>query len=609
MTDNTNLNAGTGGDTVRTIDRSSDSTPIAAKTQVVQLDVGGESNESLVTASNPMPVGLSQVNYQISTANSTTTQLAANATYSGAIEAILNEPSISIDVYSDQPGTLTINQYQDAAGLIPAGQWIYQTAAYGTGFSLSRPTNGNYYQVFFQNTGSATTTKLSISTVNGVIDSADSAGNAPVNIYGSQDLAGIPILEAVIRGDLALTTSPNNLPKTDINNLQMSSDCPAPVRLVSTTVGQTFIIDTLGYPTLSITMGPMAATITGTNDLSGAIWTQVNAILSSSIAVTNALAVNSSYVIPCLFRYIKLTVTTVGWATYYLRNIQSGVQNLSSTPSNILQIGGSSVSVSAGNGSSNKGLGSTQVTAVSNTDQNATAFAGSGRVTGTVVASSQGGGGVISAEINISALTLGTATGVLVILQESTGGTNFTDIWTSDSITSTGIVRCPAIPIAGRRRWCVHSYGGTSTTVTVTITALELSTGSYPLLRQFRDVYSATNSFQTQINSLNQAASSLVLTTASSWTTVFNVEGCNAITAFATFVGGTPTTAPVLTLQFSQDGLNWWNTTATITPTAAGVFAASVNFVAAKYARLIVSTASAGGTAYTLGAVGINAQN
>src|SRR5450756_461466 len=49
MTDNTQVNTGT-GDTVRDIDRGS------AKTQVVQLDAGGQAAESLVSANNPLPV-------------------------------------------------------------------------------------------------------------------------------------------------------------------------------------------------------------------------------------------------------------------------------------------------------------------------------------------------------------------------------------------------------------------------------------------------------------------------------------------------------------------------------------------------------------------------
>lgn len=56
MADNTALNPGSGGDVVRTIDRSVDTPAIAAKTQVVALDVGGEGIESLVSATNPVPI-------------------------------------------------------------------------------------------------------------------------------------------------------------------------------------------------------------------------------------------------------------------------------------------------------------------------------------------------------------------------------------------------------------------------------------------------------------------------------------------------------------------------------------------------------------------------
>lgn len=53
MADNTALPTGGGGDTIRDLDRGS-----GAKTQVVQLDVGGAAAnaESLVTAGNPLPV-------------------------------------------------------------------------------------------------------------------------------------------------------------------------------------------------------------------------------------------------------------------------------------------------------------------------------------------------------------------------------------------------------------------------------------------------------------------------------------------------------------------------------------------------------------------------
>jgi hypothetical protein len=64
MADNTPLNPGTGGDVIRTVPRNfSDPevpTPSIVKTEVVQLDFGGDVNgasqESLVSAGNPLPV-------------------------------------------------------------------------------------------------------------------------------------------------------------------------------------------------------------------------------------------------------------------------------------------------------------------------------------------------------------------------------------------------------------------------------------------------------------------------------------------------------------------------------------------------------------------------
>lgn len=53
MSDNTQVNTGS-GDVIRDIDRTAQGIP--AKTQVVQLDAGGESAESLVSGVNPLPV-------------------------------------------------------------------------------------------------------------------------------------------------------------------------------------------------------------------------------------------------------------------------------------------------------------------------------------------------------------------------------------------------------------------------------------------------------------------------------------------------------------------------------------------------------------------------
>jgi hypothetical protein len=55
VADNTSLNPTVGGDAIRDIDRSLNVVTGTAKTQVMQLDMGGETQESLVTVSNPLP--------------------------------------------------------------------------------------------------------------------------------------------------------------------------------------------------------------------------------------------------------------------------------------------------------------------------------------------------------------------------------------------------------------------------------------------------------------------------------------------------------------------------------------------------------------------------
>ena len=263
------------------------------------------------------------------------------------------------------------------------------------------------------------------------------------------------------------------------------------------------------------------------------------------------------------------------------------------------------------NGSTSASLSTFQATALSNTDVNAGAFAGSGSVVGTVIASSRGSGAVVSAEINVSALTLGTATQVFAILQESTGGTNFSDIWVSDPITATGIVRMPAIQVAGRRRWRFFSVGGTSTTVTATITAMELPSG-YPLIRQMRDAYAATNPFALQYNSAALAASTMnIASGASGYSTPFYIEGTKQFTVFVNLTGSpTVTTQPVFALQYSMDGINWNGYTLFSTVTGAGVYALSTTGTVWKFVRVGIGVAGVYSSgSYTITNAGVNAVN
>lgn len=95
------------------------------------------------------------------------------------------------------------------------------------------------------------------------------------------------------------------------------------------------------------------------------------------------------------------------------------------------------------------------------------------------------------------------------------------------------------------------------------------------------------------------STSTFALGTASSTTAIYKIDPARNLNMVLNISGGTPTTQPVVTLQLSLDGINFYNTSAVITAAGAGTYSASLSNTAARYARAIVTTASSGGTAYT----------
>jgi len=136
--------------------------------------------DSAGSTTNGANVTIASLAYPSSTGNNSTAQLASNATFTGAIETILNMQAAQIEVVSDQPYTLTINQFIDAAGTRQSGSIVYYKAAnVPTNINVSLP--GNYFQITVKNTGASTTTTLNINTTFGIMNSVDDKGNHPVS--------------------------------------------------------------------------------------------------------------------------------------------------------------------------------------------------------------------------------------------------------------------------------------------------------------------------------------------------------------------------------------------------------------------------------------------
>ena len=135
---------------------------------------------SLLTATGPTL-------FLPSSGNTSSVQLAASATFTGAIESILTGTQISIDVSSDQPGTLTIYQCTDVACANPIGSIsvpFSQFPGCSPYYCANRAytINGNYLYLTFQNNGSSTTTKFNLNTYYGTIMPTTQFGNVPVAI-------------------------------------------------------------------------------------------------------------------------------------------------------------------------------------------------------------------------------------------------------------------------------------------------------------------------------------------------------------------------------------------------------------------------------------------
>ena len=154
-----------------------------------------------------LATAIGATNFIASVNNSSTTQLASTATYTGTIESIFNQQAISVLLTTDQPGTLTLNQYIDLAGNRRICQWVFPIAA-GVPFSRAFVANGNYFNLSFQNTGAAATTTLNINTAYGTLPAASNLGNLPIALNEING-AALGLGQATMAASLPVVLSSN----------------------------------------------------------------------------------------------------------------------------------------------------------------------------------------------------------------------------------------------------------------------------------------------------------------------------------------------------------------------------------------------------------------
>lgn len=319
-----------------------------------------------------LSVKQSGVTFTASTGNSSIANIAAGASFVGAIEDAFNQPAAQVMIGCDQPYTVVINQFQDAAGLVLLGSNTFTRAA-GKGLNENVKIPGNFFQVIVTNTGSAPTAAFALQTSYGPLETLpntltnsgnlrvalmESAAPQPFYLAGQAgtDLAGIDILSELLddNGDFGLQTRIRNLPRQDAIGAQLASDAPSALVGVATAANQNLlVIDTQGYASVSLELaGTWAGTVSFYANNSGVTPTNLIGAYPSSPAAAPVTAVtaNGSWIIPAINRFIFVRCTAFAsgniQAIAYLRS-QSATPILSTQSVNVAQLAGT-VAVNAG---------------------------------------------------------------------------------------------------------------------------------------------------------------------------------------------------------------------------------------------------------------------
>jgi hypothetical protein len=308
-----------------------------------------------------------------------------------------------------------------------------------------------------------------------------------------------------------------------------------------------------------------------TNASAGVFWPVViqstTATAPLIAATTIAASTNNLYSGAVTARYVRVRISTVfagGTVQAVACFSQLPYQNtyvqttaVANASVNIGQVAGQTILGPATNGSTSRSLVTGVAGPTTLVDYSAQAWAAASG-SGATIANTNGLGASTAFDINVTVWTVGTSTGLVVVLQESyDNGTTYNDIWFTQPITATGHTSIPPIPIGGRRRMRWFHISGSATTATVTVTAMDSSI-AFPKQMQFFDRTASVGS-GTAASGTNSAA--------------YDINGLNNIGVVMDT--GTATAVASFKPQMSIDGIKWYDagtatainsTSATMTP-------------------------------------------
>ena len=262
----------------------------------------------------------------------------------GVMQALTLNPDGSLLVTAE--GTLAISnqptQYSEG-----------QSTTLATGFAALGQTPGNVMQVVTLDAAGNAMVNVAAATTLNVTLPPDPSNAGATYLVGDPngDFAGISLLDqALTEGSgFALNARVINQPLSDTTGAIILSDA-VPINVPPLPIGATLMIDTTGYESVNITTQALAGNVFASNDK--ATWSALSGAPLVLGALVTAVAANTGYSFPCIARWLRVTVTTAGTMTIYLRSAGWVSGYTTTVPSgtavnNVAQFGGTNI-VTAG---------------------------------------------------------------------------------------------------------------------------------------------------------------------------------------------------------------------------------------------------------------------
>ena len=163
-------------------------------------------NGAAHTINNPVFTQTTSLYYPTSTMNSSNVQLNSGASFLGGIETILNLQAAQVEVVCDQPYTVNVYQYIDAAGTQLSSTDTFTRAA-GQPLNENVTLPGNYFRLLVTNTGLAATLTFALNTTFGIMNTTPrtntNLGNYKTSI---EEVGGVATNGSVpVRGNVNAT--------------------------------------------------------------------------------------------------------------------------------------------------------------------------------------------------------------------------------------------------------------------------------------------------------------------------------------------------------------------------------------------------------------------